>query len=247
MSFPRNNPPGATGERPVAEHLAHEMANLLDAALRHVGLALCEVRDDGPAERLRTVQRSLEQMARLLRHLATGRAPAGRAPCMEQCVEQIARLLGPVAGPTVIRVDLDDRVRVLPAEPVDRILINAVRNSIEAIAAAGRTDGAIEVKGRIEADHVILEVADNGPGLAGEMLDDGAGFRFGLSTRGPDRGLGLELCRGIARNLGGVLEVKNRDDGGAVVTLRYPAPNAAPDRTAHASRETASPRGEPRW
>ena len=78
---------------------------------------------------------------------------------------------------------------------------------------------------RLEATHVAdtlrLTVSDDGPGFAPELLAD-----FGkayVSTKGrPEGGLGLFLVVNVTRTLGGSVRVRNRPEGGAVVTLSLP-------------------------
>jgi two-component system sensor histidine kinase RegB len=78
---------------------------------------------------------------------------------------------------------------------------------------------------RLEATHVAdtlrLTVSDDGPGFAPELLAD-----FGkayVSTKGrPEGGLGLFLVVNVTRTLGGNVRVRNRPEGGAVVTLSLP-------------------------
>lgn len=74
---------------------------------------------------------------------------------------------------------------------------------------------------RREAGNLMVEVSDEGPGFAPEMLD-----RVGQpysSTKGRDGGgLGLFLVANVARKLGGAVSVENRRSGGAVVRLSLP-------------------------
>jgi two-component system sensor histidine kinase RegB len=72
-----------------------------------------------------------------------------------------------------------------------------------------------------EGDVLKMVVTDAGPGFAPEML-----ATFGKpyqSTKGrPGAGLGLFLVANVARTLGGTVAARNRDEGGAMVTLTLP-------------------------
>jgi two-component system sensor histidine kinase RegB len=78
---------------------------------------------------------------------------------------------------------------------------------------------------RLEAAHVgdtlRITVIDDGPGFTPALLSD-----FGkpyASTKGrPEGGLGLFLVVSVARTLGGSVDVRNRPEGGAEVTLSLP-------------------------
>jgi two-component system sensor histidine kinase RegB len=72
-----------------------------------------------------------------------------------------------------------------------------------------------------EGDLLKMVVTDTGPGFAQEML-----ATFGKpyqSTKGrPGAGLGLFLVANVARTLGGTVAARNRDEGGAMVSLTLP-------------------------
>jgi len=71
-----------------------------------------------------------------------------------------------------------------------------------------------------EADSLVLEVSDIGPGFAPEILAN-FGRPYQSSKGRPGRGLGLFLVVNVVRKLGGTVEARNRGRG-AVVTLRLP-------------------------
>jgi two-component system sensor histidine kinase RegB len=72
-----------------------------------------------------------------------------------------------------------------------------------------------------EGEQLQLVVRDAGPGFAPQMLT-----QFGKpyqSTKGrPGAGLGLFLVANVARTLGGNVVARNREEGGAMVTLTLP-------------------------
>lgn len=73
---------------------------------------------------------------------------------------------------------------------------------------------------------LALRVQDRGPGFAPAMLE-----RFGKpyqSSKGAGRGLGLFLSVNVARTLGGRIEARNREGGGAEVIISLPLAALAP-------------------
>jgi nitrogen fixation/metabolism regulation signal transduction histidine kinase len=107
---------------------------------------------------------------------------------------------------------------VVKARSLDmrRLLINLLDNACAAVGPEGR----IEVRITGSGDEVVIEVADNGTGLAaedGERLFDPA-----FSTKTGGAGLGLMICRRIVEDLGGTIRLANRPDGGAVAAVRIP-------------------------
>jgi len=258
MSLPDNNPSPVliessrrndagpqAGSQPSA-WIAHELVNLLDGSLRNLGLAMSNLQSkpaepsqhtDGadPLERLQLADHALRQMSALVRRWMDQAADVTPThdtfQTLAQAVEQAVGLLADAAAQRGIDVyvSLSDEVSPIPAGAIYPILINALRNSIQAINGVpinpdGQcpTSGRIKIEGRLREGSIELEVRDDGPGLDDAMLDDQGRFKFGKTTKPDGHGIGLLLCRDIAAGLGGELILANHSPRGAVLTLRYP-------------------------
>jgi two-component system sensor histidine kinase RegB len=103
----------------------------------------------------------------------------------------------------------------IPAEPALR---QAIWSLLENAAEA--SEGHVTMEGRIDGDRVTISVLDRGPGFTEDQLRHAG--QLNQSTKGPGHGLGLFLAGNVARQLGGMLHVANRDGGGAVLTLTLP-------------------------
>jgi signal transduction histidine kinase len=128
--------------------------------------------------------------------------------------------LGPV-GDAVVRVDAD-RLE----EALDELIGNAV--------TAAPPAELIEVSARPDRSHLVIEVADRGPGIKEDDAKD-IFDRFtradGDSRRGRGGRLGLAIVKAIAEAHGGSVRIGDRPGGGAVVELRLPLPGAGPEKT----------------
>ena len=109
---------------------------------------------------------------------------------------------------------------------VEQILFNLVDNAAK---YAGRaTDRRICLHAERRGDFIHLSVSDFGPGFASpKQAARSAPFSKSAqeaAESAPGVGLGLALCRRLARELGGRLEItaKNGHAAGAAVTLRLP-------------------------
>ncbi|MCK0207315.1 PAS domain S-box protein [Starkeya koreensis] len=127
-----------------------------------------------------------------------------------------------------IRIDRQQAPRLPPVSvdpvQVQQIVVNLVRNAIE--AAAGTGDPAIVIRTREHEGSVILEVEDNGPGIAPEAL--AKLFEAFASSKRRGMGLGLAISRTIAQNHGGDLLVDPGGHGrGACFSLVLPAVTAS--------------------
>ncbi len=116
---------------------------------------------------------------------------------------------------TALSIDADPRA-------VRQILINLVTNALKFTPEGGRVD----VRGRLEAGVLALEVDDTGPGIsASERTRLGDAFERGAASEGVEGvGLGLALVRGFAALHGGALSFAERPGGGARVRVTIPPP-----------------------
>jgi nitrogen fixation/metabolism regulation signal transduction histidine kinase len=64
---------------------------------------------------------------------------------------------------------------------------------------------------RADAEQVILEVVDDGPGISSEAADKL--FEPYFTTRSSGTGLGLAIVRRIVEDMGGSVSLSNREDG----------------------------------
>lgn len=101
---------------------------------------------------------------------------------------------------------------------VQQVLINLLRNAIE--ATRGRGDAEVAVFAQPwQADMVRLSVADNGPGFRQPESQRFSPF----VADGEGMGLGLSISRTIVEAHGGRIWTENRSGGGAVVHFTLPA------------------------
>ncbi|MGO9159254.1 MAG: sensor histidine kinase [Streptosporangiaceae bacterium] len=120
-----------------------------------------------------------------------------------------------VQAPAGLVADIDpDRIR----EGVDNLVDNALR-----YAPAGTP---VTIRAAARGRDLIIEVADRGPGFPAEFLPR-AFERFARPDSGRSRedggaGLGLAIVSAIAAAHGGRAAARNRDGGGAVVTIELP-------------------------
>jgi len=223
--------------RQGADALAHELANLLDGSLRHLGMALTSLRQPATTEesdelvkRLEAASGAMHQMATLIHRWMSSPQSARhlfeQAQTIGQMIDHAVRLLSPAANlrRIGIHVQMDKAAAVLSAGPLYPVIANALRNSIEAMEQAPMDDRprVIKVAAMVRRQQLHITVTDTGPGLSDALTDAHGCFAFGITTKQGGHGVGLRLSRDIARSLGGELELTNRPPHGAVLTLRCP-------------------------
>lgn len=108
-------------------------------------------------------------------------------------------------------------VRADPARlevAIDSAIENAVRHTEEG--------GTIALRGRTGADEVVVEVADDGVGIAAGQLTQ-VFEQFHSAGPHAGTGLGLAIVRAVAEAHRGRVSASNGPDGGAVISLALPA------------------------
>jgi signal transduction histidine kinase len=105
---------------------------------------------------------------------------------------------------------------------VQQVLLNLLRNAIEAMQAAPpAAPRRIEVTlARIEPEWVSVQVADHGPGIAEGELEQV--FEAFHSTKPLGLGVGLAICRRLIEAHGGTLRAAQNPAGGALFEFTLP-------------------------
>jgi two-component system CitB family sensor kinase len=103
------------------------------------------------------------------------------------------------------------------------VIGNLIDNAIDASAEAA-TGKRVTVMVRPDADDLVIQVTDTGPGLSDDLVD--SAFTRGWSTKNATdpagRGLGLALVNQVVRRHRGTVDVTAAPGGGAVFTARLP-------------------------
>jgi two-component system sensor histidine kinase KdpD len=117
----------------------------------------------------------------------------------------------------------------LPVVPMDFVLMQQVLTNLLSNAALHTPEGtAVEVEARLDGDHLLLSVADRGPGIPPESLPRlfDKFYRVPNSRTG-GTGLGLSLVKGFVEAQGGRVTAENRTGGGTIFTIRLLRGNPA--------------------
>jgi two-component system, NtrC family, nitrogen regulation sensor histidine kinase NtrY len=136
-------------------------------------------------------------------------------------IEKVAQLLKQELKKTPIQfsTQCDSEYLTVQAdeEMIEQVLINLVKNAIEALE--NKPDGHIELRGTYTEHAVLIEVADNGPGIIPEAID--RVFVPFFTTKKSGSGIGLALSRQIMQMHNGSLTVSSEPDVRTTFTLRF--------------------------
>ncbi|MBI4859124.1 MAG: response regulator [Candidatus Riflebacteria bacterium] len=107
---------------------------------------------------------------------------------------------------------------VSPSE-MQQVLLNLINNAIDALQGPG---GQIDVSTKLDQGNLVIEVADDGQGIAKEHLPRIFDPFFTTKPVGKGTGLGLSICYGIVRKLGGSISVTSRVGVGTTFRITIP-------------------------
>jgi light-regulated signal transduction histidine kinase (bacteriophytochrome) len=206
----------------LASALAHELSQPLFAVsnyvsasrreLENLGLPLTEKIESMMSEAVTDAMRAAD-LVRRIRDFITGgdleRRPTPALAPLRQGVE-LALVSATLEG-LEIRYDVPHD---LPPVLVDQVqislvILNLVRNAIAAMEASPAR--AITIRARQVGNRVRISIADTGPGIAPDMLENLFEPFHTSTTRG--MGIGLSLCRSIVEAHGGRIWLQPADEG----------------------------------
>ena len=227
----------------LAGGISHDFNNLLGAMIGHVELARMEVPETDPVlARLQAIEDLITRASGLVEQIL---AYAGRGRYQVQTldlnhqVEEVTRVMrSSLGGKTCL--DWEPAPSLPPMEgrlaQIQQVIVNLVVNAAEAVnpqngLIAIRTGSRCLERAELQQDfpgqalkpgpYLILEVADNGKGMAPDVRQ--RIFEPFFSTKAGGRGLGLAAVQGIVRSHGGGIQVVSQKERGTSFRLAFPA------------------------
>lgn len=206
----------------LAGGLAHDFNNLLTVVLGHVsvletgtGLGLDDLRS---LTSIRSATQRAQGLTTQLLTFARGGAPRKELTDLGTLIKESAQLS--LSG-TAVSCDLDLATDLHHAE-VDaaqfgQVLSNMLINASQAMPEGG----TVTVSARNVGTAIEIKVADDGPGMAGAMLE--RIFEPYFSTKDTGSGLGLSIAYSVVTRHGGDLTVKSAPGQGTEFTIQIPA------------------------
>ena len=119
-----------------------------------------------------------------------------------------------------LRIDVDPQTLELTADPelIEQVLINLLLNALHAVG--GREKARIDLVSHLDGrGRIIIQVKDNGPGIAADNLEKI--FIPFFSTKEGGSGIGLSLSRQIMRLHHGAITVHSEPLKETIFTLRF--------------------------
>ncbi len=208
--------------------IAHELTNPLTSILGYAQLVHRRAKEcERETQHILEEAERARRIARNLLLFARGRTSERMSVSLNEIVQRTVALRAYQLRLENISVELDlDRrlpETVADAAQMQQALLNLMLNAEQAIREI-RENGHVWIRTRqLSASRVALEVADDGPGVAPEVVLHIFDPFFTTKPAGMGTGLGLSILYGIVQQHGGEISVGARPGGGAVFTMELPS------------------------
>lgn len=224
----------------MAAALAHELNQPLTATANFANAAQRLLAGPAPPDpaRMEDARQAMAEAAneavragKIVRHLRelVTRGDSEKQLCsVNALVEGAAALAlsGTREQGVTARLKLDPRAPLVLVDrvQVQQVVVNLVRNAVEAVLEAPRRD-VVVATAMLGTEGVEVSVTDTGLGLAEEVAH--RLFEPFVTTKRQGMGVGLSICRSIVEEHGGRLTAVGKQGGGTV--FRFVLPPLAPE------------------
>jgi two-component system C4-dicarboxylate transport sensor histidine kinase DctB len=163
----------------------------------------------------------LRTLIQRLRHLARSDPPRVTAVRLRTAIDDARKMFGPRMATAGVRCEesVGELWVQADAELLSLAITNLVVNAIDAMAGVDSKHISLRARQDDDALWVEMTIADNGPGLPAQVLEQL--FKPFVTTKPADQGLGLglALCAEYLAAMGAQIQGRNRPEGGAEFQL----------------------------
>ena len=244
----------------LAGGIAHDFNNVLTAIIGFSDLLLTSHRPSDPSfQDIMNIRQNANRAAGLVRQLlafSRRQTLRPRVIKLREVLSEISVLLDRLLGETIeLQVVHGEGIWPLKADlnQLEQVIVNLAVNARDAMPQGGkltiRTANVAEAEshsfreqGFKPGDYVLLEVADTGIGMSGEVMEKIFEPFFTTKGVGEGTGLGLSTVYGIVKQTGGYIYVESKPGAGTTFRMLFPrhAEQRAEESAAAESDERAA-------
>jgi two-component system, NtrC family, sensor kinase len=220
----------------LAAGIAHEINNPVAVMVEEAGWMQDLLQEDDlkksanleeftqSLSQIRTQGVRCKQITHKLLSFARKTDPRPQALRMNDLVTEVVNLCQQraVYATTKISTDLEPNLPIIYASPTEmqQVLMNLINNSLDAIDSS--KGGNVTIATRIRDGFVVIDVADDGPGIPEAYLQRIFDPFFTTKPPGKGTGLGLSICYGIVSKMGGEISVNSAPELGTAFHILLP-------------------------
>jgi signal transduction histidine kinase len=181
------------------------------------------------------LQLRLDHLVSTVRNSSSTAELVELTPLLRDTVQLFVKGLPP--GDRLIQIETasDDKPRTVRIDPgrLMQVMFNLLNNAHQALSQLGRAGRIVVRTGTAQENDgrwVVVDIADNGPGVPEAFID--RIFEPFFTTRDGGTGYGLYLAAELIREQKGRLTVVNNREGGATFRIWLPESDAVSERDA---------------
>lgn len=222
----------------LSSAIAHDLRNPLNTValnLHWLRMRVGPSLDERAETKLAAMERELRRADRIIGTLLAF-ARTGEPNREPTDLNRLAReVVDGYDAPAEVEIDLrlDPGLPVVAVDATQfyQVLENLLKNAVQAMEGRGR----IRLETKALGDLIRISVADSGPGIPSELIDNV--FEPLVTTKSSGTGIGLALCKRIIEAHGGTISVESRVGQGAVFRIQLPVISPAPGSGPSPGRE----------
>ncbi len=219
----------------LAAGVAHEINNPVAIMVEEAGWIEDLLEEDGSCEDPDEVRRALsqiknqgtrcKQITRKLLSFAHKTDPELRKVQLNELIEEVIGLSEQRAKYSNVKIQMNlepllPEVYASPSE-FEQVLLNLINNALDAMSPDG---GSLDIITRIDGERAIVDIADTGQGIPKANLSRIFDPFFTTKPVGKGTGLGLCICYGIVKKIGGDIGVDSTVGVGTTFHIKIPLP-----------------------
>jgi PAS domain S-box-containing protein len=212
--------------RPELERVAPELARRVAELAETMDLGYARANLERILSRTREGVQRITRIVQSLRSLART-DPAGMeeidiAELVDMSLEVFRGMFKRYNIAVELQHEPSPRLRCVSTQ-ISQVLLNVLVNAMQAIEAAGRgPEGRLRIATRPLGHELLIEIADNGCGIAAPDLPRIFDPFFTRKPVGEGTGLGLSISHGIVTGHGGRIEVESQPGSGSIFRIYLP-------------------------
>ncbi len=173
--------------------------------------------------KIRTQGMRCREITRQLLSFARRTDQATKSAQVNDLIEEAAALTARRARHSNVQIVRDlmqglPEILISPSE-ILQVLLNIINNAIDVFDSNG---GTIRISTSMHGQRLVIEISDDGPGIAKEHIPRIFEPFFTTKPVGKGTGLGLSICYGIVKKLGGDLTVTSDQGKGTAFRIVMP-------------------------
>src|SRR5690348_4756626 len=228
---------------------AHELNNPLTAILGISDLLRERATDETTRRQVDTILQQARRAAGIVLNLLAFSRPSAHGHVkidVKATIQEVLQIEGALLAQKNIRVTFEASEELPPVEGNRRLLMqvfsNLIANAEQSISAA-RGEGRLDISISCVDQRIRVSFADDGAGIAPEIIDKVFDPFFTTKRPGGGSGLGLTIALAVIKEHGGTIEVQSTAGLGATFHVFLPScAQAISDSASSSSASLAPPR-----